>query len=69
MSEARTFKCPSCGSALSPQGDAPEIKCQYCGNTVIVPEELRAPKRGNTSTNLEASVQARGNLIPGHSIS
>jgi DNA-directed RNA polymerase subunit RPC12/RpoP len=43
VSEGRLFKCPSCGSALSPQGDAAEIKCQYCGNTVIVPAELRAP--------------------------
>ena len=43
MTEGKLFKCPSCGSALSPQGDATEIKCPYCGNTVIVPEELREP--------------------------
>ncbi|MFZ1041114.1 MAG: hypothetical protein WCA79_08640 [Anaerolineales bacterium] len=41
MSDAKTFKCPSCGSALEPDGDEKEIKCAYCGNTVIVPEELR----------------------------
>ena len=40
MSDAKTFKCPSCGSALEPDGDEKEIKCAYCGNTVIVPEEL-----------------------------
>ena len=50
MSEGQLFKCPSCGSALSPQGDAAEIKCQYCGNTVIVPEELRAPSRSDAPT-------------------
>jgi len=41
MSEAKTFKCPSCGSALEPNGDSKEIKCAFCGSTVIVPEELR----------------------------
>ena len=43
MSESHTFACPSCGAALTGAGDAIEIKCQYCGSTVIVPEELRAP--------------------------
>ena len=41
MADAKTFKCPSCGSALEPDGDAKEIKCAFCGSTVIVPEELR----------------------------
>lgn len=54
MSEGKLFKCPSCGSALSPQGDATEIKCQYCGNTVIVPEELRAPAKGPVFTQTTA---------------
>jgi DNA-directed RNA polymerase subunit RPC12/RpoP len=49
MPEGMLFKCPSCGSALSPQGDAAEIKCQYCGNTVIVPEELRTPSARSES--------------------
>jgi len=40
MSDAKTFKCPSCGSALEPDGDEKEVKCAYCGSTVIVPEEL-----------------------------
>lgn len=43
MPEGKLFNCPSCGSSLSAQGSAAEIKCPYCGNTVIVPEELRAP--------------------------
>ena len=41
MSDAKTFKCPSCGSALEPDGDENEVKCAFCGSTVIVPEELR----------------------------
>ncbi len=40
MSDTKTFKCPSCGSALEPDGDEKEVKCPYCGSTVIVPEEL-----------------------------
>ncbi len=41
MSEAKTFQCPSCGSPILVSGPEKEVKCQYCGNTVIVPEELR----------------------------
>ena len=41
MSDAKTFECPKCGSALEPDGDAKEIKCAFCGSTVIVPDELR----------------------------
>jgi DNA-directed RNA polymerase subunit RPC12/RpoP len=36
-----TFQCPNCGSPLIANGAEKEIKCQYCGSTVIVPEELR----------------------------
>jgi DNA-directed RNA polymerase subunit RPC12/RpoP len=43
MSEGKLFNCPSCGSSLSLQKSTAEIKCQYCGNTVIVPKELRPP--------------------------
>ena len=41
MPDTKSFKCPSCGSALMPDGDEKEVKCAYCGSTVIVPEELR----------------------------
>lgn len=42
MSTPKTFNCPSCGAALTaPTNEAKEIKCNYCGNTVIVPRELR----------------------------
>src|SRR5689334_21187593 len=42
MSTVRSLTCPSCGAALSVDGNSPEIKCAYCGNTVVVPPELRA---------------------------
>lgn len=41
MPEASTFNCPKCGAALTLTGAASEMQCPYCGNTVIVPQELR----------------------------
>lgn len=41
MSDTRSFQCPNCGSPIIPSGSEKEIKCAYCGSTVIVPEELR----------------------------
>ncbi len=41
MSDAKSFNCPNCGSALTASGMEKEIKCAFCGSTVIVPEELR----------------------------
>jgi len=39
----QVFKCPSCGSTVSYEGGPePTITCQFCGSTIIVPEELRA---------------------------
>ncbi len=44
MPEINTFNCPKCGAALTATGDQAEMQCQYCGNTVIVPEELRTTR-------------------------
>jgi DNA-directed RNA polymerase subunit RPC12/RpoP len=41
MSETKSFNCPNCGSALTANGSEKEVKCSYCGSTVIVPEDLR----------------------------
>ncbi len=45
------FKCPSCGGpidyeALSRSNETPSltVRCPYCSNSVIVPEELRAQR-------------------------
>src|SRR5438128_1607019 len=42
MSSEGVFACPSCGASLSVEGEQTYVKCGYCGNTVIVPEELRS---------------------------
>lgn len=40
---AITFDCPSCGASLLPDGSEAHVVCDYCGKTVVVPPELRAP--------------------------
>jgi DNA-directed RNA polymerase subunit RPC12/RpoP len=41
MANTQSFQCPNCGSPVSTTGAEKEVKCDYCGTTVIVPEELR----------------------------
>jgi DNA-directed RNA polymerase subunit RPC12/RpoP len=48
MTETKTFKCPSCGSTLTPAGKEKMVQCAYCGSSVIVPEELRGQGVGQS---------------------
>ena len=41
MSDAISFQCPNCGSSVHANGSQKETKCEYCGSSVIVPENLR----------------------------
>ncbi len=41
MHPIRTFQCPTCGGPLTHAGPDKEVICPYCGNTVIVPKDLR----------------------------
>ena len=45
MAQMQTFNCPRCGGNLAyPSGSTePNLTCQYCGSTIPVPDELRAP--------------------------
>ena len=38
---AGTFNCPTCGAPLDYPGSIETMRCPYCNNSVIVPEELR----------------------------
>ena len=38
-----SFNCPNCGATLEYPGAGRTMKCQYCGTTVQVPEELWQP--------------------------
>jgi len=38
----KTFKCPSCGGPLEYEdSEVLTVRCPFCSNSVIVPEELR----------------------------
>src|SRR5690349_8398586 len=52
MSAGNLFSCPSCGAPLAAPGDNTEVRCSYCGATVIVPDALRpkASSRQSPST-------------------
>jgi DNA-directed RNA polymerase subunit RPC12/RpoP len=38
----QSFKCPSCGGPLEYDGGEATVRCDFCSNQVVVPEELRA---------------------------
>jgi len=41
----RTFGCPSCGGPLEYKGGGEMIvRCSFCNNSIVVPDELRAPE-------------------------
>jgi DNA-directed RNA polymerase subunit RPC12/RpoP len=42
MRETRSFNCSECGAPINFEGERLQVKCAYCGNMVLVPEELRA---------------------------
>lgn len=42
MDDTQLFHCPTCGAGLSaPETDATTVRCEYCGSSVVVPENLR----------------------------
>jgi len=42
MTKIKSFKCPSCGAPLEYEDSAGlSVRCPFCSNSVIVPEELR----------------------------
>ncbi len=39
--QPETLKCPNCGAEVEFQRGAETVRCQYCGSSVVVPEDLR----------------------------
>ncbi len=65
MPEGQLLKCPSCASTVSAAADATEVKCLYCGNTVIAPKEIRPPQvpaRAGATRGKLAGLQLRGRI-------
>ena len=54
MPEAKSFQCPNCGSALTANGMEKEVKCGYCGSSVIVPDELRSQASDQNQVDLSS---------------
>jgi sugar lactone lactonase YvrE len=48
----RAFKCPSCGAPQEPERGTLTMKCGYCGGSIIIPESLRTPAPGASSTSM-----------------
>lgn len=38
----QALKCPSCNASLDYDGRSETIRCEFCGTTIIVPENMRA---------------------------
>ena len=66
MSDAKSFDCPNCGSPLTLDGPAREVKCSFCGSTVIVPQELRDPVRGQDQAAVQECTSGKDPFSPGH---
>lgn len=54
MAELKQLVCPSCGAKASITGDEVQVTCDYCGNPIIVPEELRNKKADDASPLVQA---------------
>ncbi len=42
MTQVQALKCPSCNASLEYDGRSETIRCEFCGTTIIVPENMRA---------------------------
>jgi len=60
---AGTFNCPTCGAPLDYPGNGDTMRCPYCNNSVIVPEELRSGGRSDSRTSPEGTPGL--NQVPG----
>lgn len=40
------LKCPACGGPLEPPSGESSMQCTYCGNAVVIPENLRTAPPG-----------------------
>jgi DNA-binding beta-propeller fold protein YncE/DNA-directed RNA polymerase subunit RPC12/RpoP len=54
--EPELFRCPTCGASL-PIPEARSVRCEYCGNNVLVPPEFRPVKHRRKEAAREATPQ------------
>ena len=60
MGEAKSFECPNCGAALTAGGAEKEVRCAFCGSSVIVPVELRDQGQASTREQFAAMLDKLG---------
>jgi|GEM_PF-1295029 len=51
MPKLQVLACPSCGASLSIEQGASTALCSFCGNTSVVPEELRGSAASSSAYN------------------
>lgn len=64
MPKIQVFACPSCGASLSVDEGEKQVKCQFCGNTVIVPRELRPEPPSRPTIVYRAGARPRSSGAP-----
>lgn len=52
---AKVFNCPTCGASLEPVIGMVTMKCAYCANTIVIPEEMRTIRGYSPSANSSQS--------------
>lgn len=69
MNDIKALRCPSCGGPLDfDNQERSLVRCQYCGTSLVVPEELRSSGRQNIYGSLSEQVenmQRIGELVRG----
>ena len=66
MSAIVSFECPHCGAPLQLPLGALTVRCEYCGNSVVVPAELRpAPPPPAAGDDQRAAHSAAGRACAG----
>jgi uncharacterized Zn finger protein (UPF0148 family) len=61
----KTFECPNCGAPLDyTESVTLTVRCPFCNNSVIVPEELRPPAPESVQATEDASQAATQPVDP-----
>jgi streptogramin lyase len=60
MPKLQVLSCPSCGASLGFEEGEATAQCQFCGNTVMIPEELRRAQPGAQPAPAASGVRVGG---------
>jgi hypothetical protein len=60
---ASIFNCPGCGAPLDYSGSGDTMRCPYCHNNVIIPDDLRHPAAAPQTAVASGEMFAIGRLL------